>query len=38
MGKKEVNSNFIPFRIVQNSLLAKEKSGIKKEIVEDENT
>jgi hypothetical protein len=36
MNKKEVNSNFIPFRIVQNSLLAKEKSGIKKEIVEDE--
>jgi hypothetical protein len=37
MNKEEVNSNFIPFRVVQNSLLAKEKSGIKKEIVEDEN-
>jgi len=37
MNREEVNSNFIPFRVVQNSLLAKEKSGIKKEIVEDEN-
>jgi hypothetical protein len=36
MNKEEVNSNFIQFRIVQNSLLAKEKSGVKKEIVEDE--
>ena len=37
MNREEVNSNFIPFRVVQNSLLVKEKSGIKKEIVEDEN-
>jgi hypothetical protein len=37
MNKEETNSNFIPFRIVQNSLVAKEKSGVKKEIVEDKN-
>jgi len=36
MTTEEVNNNFIPFRIAQNSLVAKEKSTVKKEITEDE--
>jgi hypothetical protein len=36
MNTEEVNNNFAPFRIVQNALVAKEKSKIKKEITEDE--
>ena len=36
MGKEEINNNFIPFRINLNSLTAKEKSSIKKEITENE--
>jgi hypothetical protein len=36
MNTEEVNNNFVPFRIVQNALVAKEKSKIKKEITEDE--
>jgi len=37
MNKEETNSNFIPFRIVQNSLVAKAKVPVKKEVVEDKN-
>ena len=36
MTTEEVNNNFIPFRIAQNSLVAKEKSTVKKEITENE--
>jgi hypothetical protein len=36
MNTEEINNNFIPFRIVQNALVAKEKSKVKKEITEDE--
>jgi hypothetical protein len=36
MTTEEVNNNFIPFRIAQNSLVAKEKSTVKKEITEEE--
>jgi len=40
LTKEEVKENFIPFRIVQNSLLAKEKSIVnkKKEITEEYDT
>jgi hypothetical protein len=40
MTKEETKKNFTPFRIVQNSLVAKENTTInpKKEITEDDNT